>query len=153
MHRTSRSGHIPRLKYHDHALVQHVATYQVDLFVSNFSSWKVTFPQIPSLNRSFCARRINATPVLLEKNVDDYWNVDGERELSDAGTGFTRFIVLSERLPDGFSWSGERLTRNQTTSRPENVWPDMWKHIYDAAKRKAKQMWIIEKPKLDNARQ
>ena len=30
--------------------------------------------------------------VLSEKNIDDYWNVDGEREVSDAWTGFTRFI-------------------------------------------------------------
>ena len=29
--------------------------------VLNFSSWKVTFPQFPSFNRSFRARRINAT--------------------------------------------------------------------------------------------
>ena len=43
---------------------------------------------------------------------------------------------------------GETLTRKLTTSRPDNVWPDMWKHMSDAAKRKAKQMWIIEKPKL-----
>ena len=43
--------------------------------------------------------------------------------------------------------------RKQTTSRPDNVWPDMWKHVSDAAKRKAEQKWIIEKHKLDNARQ
>ena len=61
MHRTSRSGHTPRLKYHVYASPQHVATYQVDLPVLNFSSWKVTCPQFPSFNRSFCARRINAT--------------------------------------------------------------------------------------------
>ena len=30
--------------------------------------------------------------VLLEKNIEDYWNVDGERELSDAWTGFKRFM-------------------------------------------------------------
>ena len=60
MHRTSRSGHTPRLKYHVHPSPQHVATYQIDLLVLNFSSWKVTFPQFPSFNRSFCARRINA---------------------------------------------------------------------------------------------
>ena len=46
-----------------------------------------------------------------------------------------------------------RLTRKQTTSRPDNVWPDMWTHMSDAAKKKAKQKWAIEKPKLDNARQ
>ena len=45
-----------------------------------------------------------------------------------------------------------RLTRKQTTSRPDNVWPDMWKHVSDAAKSKAKQKWAIEKPKLDHAR-
>ena len=33
------------------------------------------------------------------------------------------------------------------------IWPDMWKHMSDAAKKKAKQRWAIEKPKLDNARQ
>ena len=38
-------------------------------------------------------------------------------------------------------------------SRPDNVWPDMWKHMYDAAKKKAKQRWAIEKPKFDSARQ
>ena len=27
--------------------------------------------------------------VMLEKNIDDYWNVDGDRELSDTWTGFT----------------------------------------------------------------
>ena len=43
--------------------------------------------------------------VLLEKNLDDYWNVDGERELSDAWTGFTRFVLLKERPSDGYTWS------------------------------------------------
>ena len=33
------------------------------------------------------------------------------------------------------------------------VWPDLWKFMSDAAKKKAKQRWAIEKPKLNNARQ
>ena len=32
------------------------------------------------------------TGCVVGENIDDYWNVDGERELSDAWTGFTRFI-------------------------------------------------------------
>ena len=91
--------------------------------------------------------------VLMEKHIEDYWNVDGERELSDAWTDFTRFILLNERPPEGYTWCGERLTRKQTTSRPDNIWPDMWTHMSDAAKKKAKQRWAIENPKLDNARQ
>ena len=45
-----------------------------------------------------------------------------------------------------------RLRRKQTTSRPDNVWQDMWKHMSDASKNKVKQRWAIQKPKLDNAR-
>ena len=76
-----------------------------------------------------------------------------KKKLSDSWTGCTRFILLNERQLDGYTWSGERLKIKQTTSRPDNVWPDMWKHMSDAAKKKAKQRWAIEKPKLDNARQ
>ena len=90
--------------------------------------------------------------VLLEKH-NDYWNVDRERKISDAWTGFTRFILLNERPPDGYTVSGKRLMRKQTTSRPVNVWPDMWKHMSDAVNKKAKQRWPIKRTKLDNARQ
>ena len=72
-----------------------------------------------------------------EKHIDDFLNVDGNRELSDAWTGFTRFIVLNEKPPDGYSWSGERLTK-KTTSRHDNVWPEMRKQMSDASKRKEK---------------
>ena len=46
-----------------------------------------------------------------EKRIDDYWNIDGSRDLSDPWTGFTQFTLLDEKPPDGFLWSGERLTR------------------------------------------
>ena len=72
------------------------------------------------------------------KNIEAYWNVDGERELSDAWTGFTRFVLLEERPPEGYTWSGRRLTRKQTTSRPDDVWPDMWKLMSDTAKKEGK---------------
>ena len=85
------------------------------------------------------------------ENIEDYWNVGGERELSDAWTGFTRFVLLKERTPEGYTWSRGRFTRKQKTSRPDDVWPDMWKCMSDAAKKKAKHRWAIEKPKLDNA--
>ena len=85
--------------------------------------------------------------VMLEENIDDHWNVDGDRELSDTWTGFTRFTVLIEKPPDGFSWSGERLTRKQTTSRPDTLWPEIWKDMSDASKRKEKRKWAVEKIK------
>ena len=60
--------------------------------------------------------------------------------------------MLNEKPLDGFSWSEGRLTRKQTTSRPDTLWPEIWTDMSDASKRKVKQKWTIEKPKLDNAR-
>ena len=31
-----------------------------------------------------------------EKRIDDYWNIDGSRDLSDSWTSFTQFILLEE---------------------------------------------------------
>ena len=54
-----------------------------------------------------------------ERRIDDYWKIDGSRDLSDLWTGFTRFVSSEGKLPDGFLWSGRRLTRKQLTSRPD----------------------------------
>ena len=48
-----------------------------------------------------------------EKRIDDYWNIDGSRDLSDPWTGCTHFALLEEKPPDGYMWSGWRLTRKQ----------------------------------------
>ena len=63
-----------------------------------------------------------------------------------------KIYILKERPPDGYMWSRERLTRKQTTSRPEKLRPEMWKHMSDASKRKEKQKWAIENPELDHVR-
>ena len=47
-----------------------------------------------------------------EKRIDDCWNIDGSRDLSDPWTGFTHFTLLEEKPPDGKMWSGERLREN-----------------------------------------
>ena len=87
-----------------------------------------------------------------EKRIDDYWNIDGSRELSASWTGFTQFTLLEEKPPNGYMWSGERLTRKQLTSRPVHLWPELWKSMGKNAKLKEKQKWSEEKIHLDNAR-
>ena len=41
---------------------------------------------------------------------------------------------------------GGRLTKNQTTSRPDHMCPEAWTRIGKAAQRKEKQEWALEKP-------
>ena len=77
--------------------------------------------------------------VMLERRIDDYWNIEGAQHLSDLWTGFTRFTTLDEKPPDGYTWSGERFTKKQTTSRPHYLWREMWKDMSEAAQRKEKQ--------------
>ena len=56
-----------------------------------------------------------------ERRIDDYWNIDGSRDLSDSWKGFTQFTQISEKPPDGYMWFGERLTKRQATSRPDHL--------------------------------
>ena len=86
-----------------------------------------------------------------EKRIDDYWNIDGSRDLSDYWTGFTQFF-FEEIPPNGYMWSGERLTRKQLTSREDHLWLEHWNKMGKNAKLKEKQKWSPEKLHLDNAR-
>ena len=87
-----------------------------------------------------------------ERRIDDYWNIEGQVILSYSWTGFIQFILLEEKPPDGFSWSGEKLTRKQLTSRPDYLRPELWTKLGRNAQLKERQKWSHEKPKLDNAR-
>ena len=40
----------------------------------------------------------------------------------------------------------------QVTSRPENIWPEIWAGTTKKSQQKEKQHWAAEEPKLDNAR-
>ena len=108
-----------------------------------------------------CSRREESFPITLkyidvsrttrtnldvkqEKRIDDYWNIDGSRNLSDSWTGFTQFTLFDEKLPDGYMWSGERLTERQVTSRPDHLWPELWIKLGRNAKLKEKHKWSNE---------
>ena len=78
-------------------------------------------PRACRKKKHFLFRWSTSTLPEIHMHHNDYWNADGERELSDSWTGFTRFILLNGRPPDGYTWCGWRLTRKQTTSRPDYV--------------------------------
>ena len=86
-----------------------------------------------------------------QRRIDDYWNIDRPRDLSDSWTGFTQFTLLNEKPPDGYMWSGWRLTKRQATPRPDHLRPELWRGMSKNAKLRETHKWAIEKPKLDNA--
>ena len=84
--------------------------------------------------------------VMQESRIDDCWNIDGSRDLSDPWTGFTQFTMLDDKPPDGYMWSGEKLAKRQATSRPDHLWPELWIKLGRNAKLKERQKWSNEKP-------
>ena len=87
-----------------------------------------------------------------ERRIDDCWNIDGSRDLSDYWTGFTQFTLLEEEPTEGNMCSGKRLTIKQLTSRPDHSWPELWRGMSKNAKLKEKQKWSNEKFHLEKAR-
>ena len=83
--------------------------------------------------------------VMRKRRIDDYWNIDGSRDLSDSLTGITQFTLLEKKPPDGYTWSGERLTGRPVTSRPDHLWPELWIKLGRNAKLRVKQKWAVEK--------
>ena len=78
--------------------------------------------------------------VLQEKrNDDEYWIVvDENRSSSVSRKGLTMFSLVEEKPPKGKMWSGERMTINQATARPEIVWLGIWIKIGEAAQKREK---------------
>ena len=84
--------------------------------------------------------------VMQERRVDDYWNIDGSRDLSDSYSwaGLTQFTLLEVKPPDGYVCSRWRLTRKQLTSRPDHLWPELWTKLGRNALLKERQKWSHE---------
>ena len=128
-------------------IFRHHVEPRVKLYSPREESFPIPLKYI-DVSRTTCTN----LDVKQEKRIDDCWNVVGSRDLPDPWTGFTQFTLLEEKPPEGFLWSGERLTRKQQTSRPDHLWPEIWKTMGKNAKLKEKQKWSNEKLHLDNAR-
>ena len=113
-------------------LYRHHVVLRVKLYVPR----EDTFP-LPVKYVDVTRTTYTSLDVMVEKNIGDYWHVDEDRELSDAWTGVTRFVLLVERPPEGKTWSGGRRKRKQTTSRPDDVARDV--EISCPMQRKRKQ--------------
>ena len=117
--------------------------HHVEPRVKLYSPREESFP-IPlkyiDVSRSTCTN----LDVKQEKRIDDYWNINGSRDLSDSWTGFTQFTPLSEKPPDGYMWCGERQTKRRATYRPDHSWPERWSGMSENAKLREKQKWSNE---------
>ena len=124
--------------------------HHVEPRVKHYSPREVSF-SIPLKYNDVSRTALTNLDVKQEKRIDDYRNISGSRDLSDPWTGFTQFTLFDEKAPDGYMWSSARLTRKQLTTRPDHLWPELWKSMGKHAKLKEQQRWSEEKLHLENA--
>ena len=79
--------------------------HHVELRVKLYSSGKESFP-VPVKCIDVSRTTQTNFDVKQERRIDDCWNFDGSRDLSDPWTGFTQFTLLEEKPPNGYMWSG-----------------------------------------------
>ena len=86
--------------------------------------------------------------VMQERRIDDYWNVNGPRDLSDPWTGFTQFTLLEEKTSKRIY-----VVRGETNEKTANIqarsWLELWTKLGRNAQLKEKQKWSYEKLHLD----
>ena len=125
--------------------------HHVEPRVKLYSPREESFP-IPlkyiDVSRTTCTN----LDVKQEKRIDDYWNIDGSRDLSDPWTGFTQLFYWKKNLQTDICGPEWRLTRKRLTSRPDHLWPELCGKMGRNAKLKEKHKSSHEKLHLDNAR-
>ena len=84
--------------------------------------------------------------------IEDFW-VTAEKELPDSWTGKTIFELLRPLPPVGYSYIEGRLTKTQETTRPRNIWPEMWRSMSKKMKQQAISAWEVENKRREQARE
>jgi hypothetical protein len=88
----------------------------------------------------------------VESSIEDVWTDDGDKILSNPWTGRTVFYPLKPPAPAGYIWIEGRLTKVQQTTRPDNVWPEVWQAMSKKQKLEAIEKWKTLKAKFAEAR-
>ena len=76
-------------------IYRHHVEPRVKLYSPREESFPIPLKYI-DVSRTTCTNLV----VKQERRIDDYWNIDGSRDLSDSWTGFTQFTLLEEKPPD-----------------------------------------------------
>jgi len=88
-----------------------------------------------------------------EHNISDIWCIaEADVELSLSWIGTIHFSILRPQPPDGYKLVMGRLTRTQTTNRPDNIWPAQRQLMSKKLRETAIKEWEIEKRKREEAR-
>ena len=125
--------------------------HHVEPRVTLYSPREESFP-IPLKNIDVSRTTHTNLDVKQERRIDDYWNIDGTRDLSDSWTGFNQFFSFRRETSRRIY-----VVRVETVMKAVNIQTRLFMartldEIGKNAQLKERQKWSHEKSKLDNAR-
>ena len=132
-----------------HALVRHHRTPRSRMFEPTETS------DCPVPLKYVDVTRFTKTDLEVQSEISTYdtWLPgEAQRELSAPWTGKTKFDLIRQIPPPGHTYVDGRLTKSQETTRPGNVWPEVWKSMSTKAKKLAIKEWIPELKSRTEAR-
>ena len=112
-----------------------------------FSPEEETTDPIPVELKDIDVLRITKTSSNMadEKWIEDVWlGETANRELSEEWVGETTFVPNPPEAPKGSMWISGRLVRLQKTTRPDDVWPEVWLAMSKKQKQEARARWEIK---------
>ena len=56
-----------------------------------------------------------------DSRVDDCWNIDGSRDVSDYWSGFTQYTLLEEEPPNGYMWARGMGSKRQVRNKRRRI--------------------------------
>ena len=86
------------------------------------------------------------------RSIDDYWIADGNEELAFEWTGNTRSPILKPQAKQSYKWVEGCETKIQKTTRPDNVWSELWQLCNPKDKLEAIAIWEKLEPERDAER-
>ena len=77
--------------------------------------------------------------VLQEATIDDNWNTDGDKSLSELWIGVTRLALLNKNQPEGYMWVPKQTDEKKKKGhyKTRNMWSEEWSNISEGSQGKA----------------
>ena len=152
--RKASTDRIKRWRWSPKTLVDSRCLHLSSLHWTSCSALCAERRNIPYSTETHCVTRSTQTnlDVMQEKRIDDYWDLDENRSLSDSWWGCTKIHSIERRTSKRIfvvRWetdkgSNDNQTRHCVASSMHQNW--------EAAQNREEQEWANGKPKLDNAR-
>ena len=79
-----------------------------------------------------------------ESRIDDCWNIDGSRDLSDSWTGFTQFTLLGDKPLEGFFVVPGETDKTASDIQARSFMARTRRGMARNAKLREKHQWAIE---------